>query len=119
MNLDGWINTEDKRPRIGDKCFICINGVVQHEAYEYVESAVCTAYWSRDDVDEFPFVKDGQLWIKVDDISAAVQATKKRDREIKRLRELIAEIKAWDVGLCMNIPHYLRVRMQAELTHNA
>ena len=59
----GWIRVEDQRPHIGEKCLIWIDGVVQHEVYEYDESDDCPAYWSKDDIDECPFVKDGQFWM--------------------------------------------------------
>lgn len=40
-------------------------------------------------------------------------------RENERLRELLADLKAWDVEQYMTIPHALRERIQRELTHNA
>lgn len=38
--------------------------------------------------------------------------------EIELLRNLVRDIKAWDVGQCMTIPHELRARMEAALPHN-
>ena len=38
--------------------------------------------------------------------------------EREELRSLIADIKAWDVNQYMTIPHELRERIEAALTHN-
>ena len=40
-------------------------------------------------------------------------------RENERLRELLADLKAWDVEQYLAIPHALRERIQRELTHNS
>ncbi len=40
-------------------------------------------------------------------------------RENERLRDLLADLKAWDVEQYLTIPHELRERIQRELTHNA
>ena len=39
-------------------------------------------------------------------------------RENERLRELLADLKAWDVEQYLTIPYELRERIQRELTHN-
>lgn len=40
-------------------------------------------------------------------------------RDNERLRELLADLKAWDVEQYMTIPHALRERIQRELMPNA
>lgn len=60
---EGWIRIEDKFPSIGEKCLVCIKGVVLHEVYVYDESDECSPYWSRDDLDECPFVDNDHLWM--------------------------------------------------------
>ena len=39
-------------------------------------------------------------------------------RENERLRDLLADLKAWDVEQYLTIPYELRERIQRELTHN-
>ncbi len=38
--------------------------------------------------------------------------------EIELLRNLVFDIKAWDVGQCMTIPHKLRARIETALKPN-
>ncbi|MFN3703547.1 hypothetical protein [Thermomonas sp.] len=40
-------------------------------------------------------------------------------RDNERLRELLADLKAWDVEQYMTIPHALRERIQRELMPNS
>ena len=63
ITVRGWISAKDKYPRIGQQCIVCIEGIVQNEIYTLDGGDECPQYWSRDDIDECPFVKDSDYWI--------------------------------------------------------
>ena len=63
----GWISAKDKYPRIGQKCIVCIEGIVQDEIYTLDGGDDCPQYWSRDDIDECPFIKESDYWMPLPD----------------------------------------------------
>lgn len=58
-----WIRAEHKRPRIGQVCIVCFNGVVQNETYTYDGGDECQPFWSREELDRCPEVEDSDLWM--------------------------------------------------------
>lgn len=63
MSANEWVSIADKRPHIGDRCLICINGIVQHEVYIYDESDDEPPFWFRYGVDDLPSVEPEHLWM--------------------------------------------------------
>ena len=61
-----WQRIPDAFPKIGQRVLLCINGVVQHDSYQLDMAdngdAPYYHFWGRDDVDECPYVKEGDLW---------------------------------------------------------
>jgi len=61
-----WIDVDEEMPVIGQKVILFANGVVQEEIYmldAFDNDLYNTYYWSRDDLEDCPFVKSGQLWM--------------------------------------------------------
>jgi len=62
-----WISVNDERPKIGQKVILFSNGVVQQDIYMYDQGDIndyeVSTFWSRDDLDECPILKDDDMWI--------------------------------------------------------
>ena len=62
-----WISVNDERPKIGQKVILFSNGVVQQDIYMYdqgdINDCEVSTFWSRDDLDECPILKDDDMWI--------------------------------------------------------
>ena len=63
----GWISVNDERPKIGQKVILFSNGVVQQDIYVYDQGDIndyeVSLFWSRDDLDECPILKDDDMWM--------------------------------------------------------
>ena len=61
-----WIDVDKECPAIGQKVILFAKGVVQEEIYMYDMDGndyTTESFWSRDDLEEHPLVKSGQMWM--------------------------------------------------------
>ena len=64
--MSTWVDIDVERPAIGQKVILFAKGVVQEEIYmldmdgdDYSDEY----FWSRDELEECPLVKSGQMWM--------------------------------------------------------
>lgn len=83
-----WIRAEDKRPKIGQVCLVCFNGVVQNETYVYDGGDECQPFWARDELDRCPEVEDSDLWMPLPSYPTPIpQAESWKPHAVKWIRE--------------------------------
>lgn len=87
-----WIRAEHKRPRIGQVCLVCFNGVVQNETYTYDGGDECQPFWARDELDRCPEVEDSDSWMPLPVYATSLpQAESWKPHAITWLREKVKE----------------------------
>ena len=65
--MSEWISVKDNSPEIGQKVLLFSNGVVQEEIYTYDMADTndyggISHFWSREDLDECPELKEDDMW---------------------------------------------------------
>ena len=70
---------------------------------------------ARDAVDALRREKDAHAETNARMTDSLMQAEDSAAEAIRRLRTLLADIKAWDVDQYMTLPHNLRARIQQEI----